>query len=203
MKILDSIHENYVFKRRVRVLSSRLSKLIPENSTVLDIGCGDGLIDRLIIEQRPDVKISGVDILIREKTFIEVKQFDGIKAPYPDNHFDCAMFIDVLHHTTDPMILLREAARVSKKVILIKDHLNEGFFSESTLRFMDRVGNARYNVVLPYNYWTKKQWDSAFLELKLKPIVFETKLGLYPFPTNLIFERSLHFLALLQKENKS
>jgi ubiquinone/menaquinone biosynthesis C-methylase UbiE len=199
MKLLDSIHEKYIFKRRVNVLSDAISLLIPKNSSVLDIGCGDGLIDRLILQKRPDVKITGLDVLIRDKTFIEVIKFDGNSIPYPDNSFDCAMFIDVLHHTTDPMILLKEAARVSNKSIVIKDHLKEGFLAEKTLRFMDWVGNARHKVVLPYNYWSQEQWDRAFNQLKLKPISFETNLGLYPFPINLLFERHLHFIALLEK----
>jgi SAM-dependent methyltransferase len=199
MKLLDSIHEKYIFKRRVNVLSDAISLLIPKNSTILDIGCGDGLIDRLILQKRPDVKITGLDVLIRDKTFIEVIKFDGNSIPYPDNSFDCAMFIDVLHHTTDPMILLKEAARVSNKSIVIKDHLKEGFLAEKTLRFMDWVGNARHKVVLPYNYWSQEQWDRAFTQLKLKPISFETNLGLYPFPINLLFERHLHFIALLEK----
>ncbi len=199
MSLLDTIHGNYVFKRRVRVLSSLLSQVLPDNSTILDVGCGDGMIDKLILENRPDVKITGLDILIREKTFIEVQKFDGKSIPSPDNQYDCVQFIDVLHHTTDPMILLKEAVRVSKKFILIKDHLKEGFLGEATLKFMDWVGNARYKVVLPYNYWTESEWKDAFSKLNLDVVSLNTRLGLYPFPANLIFERKLHFLALLQK----
>lgn len=199
MRLLDYIHGQLVFKRRVQVLSGSIAKLIPQNSTILDIGCGDGLIDKLIIEQRPDVKITGLDILVRDKTFIEVIKFDGKSIPFPDNQFDCAIFIDVLHHTIDPMVLLKEAKRIAKKFIIIKDHSRDGFLSNETLKLMDWVGNARHKVVLPYNYWTKKQWENAFSELKLKPISYNTKLNLYPFPANLFFERNLHFLALLQK----
>ncbi len=199
MRLLDYIHGQLVFKRRVRVLSSSIAKLTPQNSTILDIGCGDGLIDKRIIEQRPDIKITGLDILVREKTFVEVIKFDGESIPFQDNQFDCAMFIDVLHHTTDPMILLKEAKRIAKKFIIIKDHLRDGFLSNETLKLMDWVGNARHNVVLPYNYWQKKQWEKAFFELNLKPIAYNTKLNLYPFPINMFFERNLHFLALLQK----
>lgn len=199
MKLIETIHENYVFKRRVRVLSDRISSLIPANSNVLDIGCGDGLIDKLVLEKRPDIKITGIDVLIRDKTFIEVIKFNGNSIPFPDNSFDCAMFIDVLHHTTDPFLLLKEAARVARKQILIKDHLKEGFLAEKTLRLMDWIGNARHKVVLPYNYWKMKDWTAAFAQLKLKPSTFELKLGLYGFPANILFERRLHFIALLEK----
>jgi hypothetical protein len=72
------------------------------------------------------------------------------------------VFIDVLHHTNDPVLLLREAARVARNTIVIKDHTLDGFAAGPTLRFMDRIGNRRYNVALPYNYWPKQQWLSAF-----------------------------------------
>jgi hypothetical protein len=115
------------------------------------------------------------------------------------------MFIDVLHHTTEPMILLREAVRATRQAILIKDHLVEGTFAYSTLRFMDWVGNARHNVALPCNYWTLAEWHRAFDKLGLNINYWEWNLKLYPFLADLIFGRSLHFIARLgmptQKRN--
>ena len=62
------------------------------------------------------------------------------------------MFVDVLHHTEDPMALLGEAVRVARKTIVVKDHTLNGFLAGPTLHFLDRVGNARHDVALPYNY---------------------------------------------------
>jgi hypothetical protein len=108
------------------------------------------------------------------------------------------MFINVLHHTDDPMMLLREAVRVARKVMLIKDHLLEGALAYSTLRFMDWEGNARHDVALPYNYWTQAEWDGAFNKLGLSVSSWEWNLKLYRFPADLIFGRSLHFIAAVR-----
>lgn len=199
MSIINSIHQNYVFERRVRVLSERIARIIPQNSAILDIGCGDGLIDKLILDVRKDIRIHGIDVLIRPHTFIEVQKFDGVKIPHADNSFDCVMFVDVLHHTDKPSILVKEAARVSKKWLIIKDHIKTGIVGEKILKFMDWVGNARHGVVLPYNYLTAKEWEDLFAEAGFKIVEYCSSLGLYPFPANLIFERNLHFLTLLER----
>jgi SAM-dependent methyltransferase len=199
MSILNDIHQNYVFKRRVRVLSSKIAALIPEKCDVLDVGCGDGLIDKLILDNRKDIHIEGIDVLIRPTTFIGVRKFDGIKIPFPDNSFNCVMFIDVLHHTENPSILVKEAARVTKKWIIIKDHIKTGLIGEKILKIMDWVGNARHGVVLPYNYLTAKEWEDLFSGVGLRVANSDFKLGLYPFPANLVFEKGLHFLSLLEK----
>ncbi len=94
-------------------------------------------------------------------------------------------------------MLLREAARIARVGIIIKDHTLEGFLSRPTLRFMDWVGNARHHVPLPYNYWPKSKWLEAFKQLDLCLSLWEENLGLYPWPANQIFERSLHFIARL------
>jgi hypothetical protein len=39
------------------------------------------------------------------------------------------------------MILLREAARVAREAVVIKDHTKNGLAADATLRFMDRIGN--------------------------------------------------------------
>jgi ubiquinone/menaquinone biosynthesis C-methylase UbiE len=114
MSLLDTVHGGYVFRRRVRVLSERLADALPKDATVLDVGCGDGLISKLIVERRPDVKIQGIDILIRPQTHIPVTKFDGVKIPHPDESFEVVMFVDVLHHTDDPSMLLGEATRVAR-----------------------------------------------------------------------------------------
>ncbi len=199
MSLIDSIHGGYVFKRRVRVLSGALAALLPKDASVLDVGCGDGLIAKLIMEHRPDVRIEGIDVLVRPHTHVPVKAFDGVKIPHGDGSFDTVMFVDVLHHTDDPMVLLREAARVARRSLVLKDHSMDGFLAGPTLRFMDWVGNARHGVVLPYNYWPKRRWDAAFAELGLKAEGYRQTLGLYPFPASCLFERSLHFVGRFAK----
>jgi SAM-dependent methyltransferase len=155
---------------------------------------------KLLLGQRPDLKLSGVDVLVRENTAIPVEHFDGTTLPQAEGAKDAVMFVDVLHHTGDPLVLLREAVRVSRRWILIKDHTREGLAAETTLRFMDRVGNARYGVALPYNYWTAGQWQAAFAELKLRPVRSVASLGLYPWWADWLFGRRLHFIALLEKQ---
>jgi SAM-dependent methyltransferase len=198
--VVGALHQTLVFGRRVRVLSEQLAALIPPATRILDVGCGDGTLDLLITRQRPDVSIVGVDVLVRPTTRIPVQPFDGTNIPYPDASFDALMFVDVLHHTTDPYLLLREATRVAK-MILLKDHFCEGLSAETRLRFMDWVGNAHHGVALPYNYWSRRQWSAAFGQLGLKTTEMRTSLGLYPAPASWVFERGLHFVARLERGN--
>jgi len=171
---------------------------MPRDASVLDVGSGDGQLARLVGDKRPDISIQGIDVLLRKDSAIPVEEFDGTTIPYCERSFDVVMFIDVLHHTDDPMVLLREAVRVARQIILIKDHTLQGALAHSTLRFMDWLGNARHNVPLPYNYWTPAQWHGACEKLGLSVSSRESNLKLYPFPADLIFGRSLHFIAALR-----
>jgi hypothetical protein len=64
---------------------------------------------------------------------------------------------------------------------------------------MDWVGNARFGVALPYNFWTEKQWSEAWEDIGLQPLQLVTRLRLYPRPADWIFGAQLHFIALLKK----
>lgn len=197
MSLIGGLH-GYVHSRRVRVLRESLSDLLPAGAGVLDVGCGDGLLASLIMAQRPDVRVRGIDVLIRGETRIPVSGFDGRRIPFPDKSFDVVMFVDVLHHAEDAMVLLRESTRVARRSIVIKDHLLQGVLGGTTLRLMDRVGNARHGVALPYNYWSPRQWTDAFTSLNLRVEVWRTDLRLYAGLANLVFGRSLHFVARLE-----
>jgi SAM-dependent methyltransferase len=198
MRSLGRIHNAAVFGRRVRVISDLMARQIAPNSAVLDVGCGDGSIASLIMTQRPDVRIVGVDVLVRPHTRIKIEQFDGEHLPFPDRSFDVVTFVDVLHHTVDPEILLREARRVARSAIVLKDHCRDGFLAGPTLRIMDWVGNAAHGVVLPYNYWPKAQWQESFARLQLDVTAWNDALSLYPWPASLLFDRRLHFIAALK-----
>jgi len=198
MKLLGRAHGTLVHGRRIRRLSQRLAELIPPNAEVLDVGCGDGKLAALIQQLRPDVKMQGIDVLVRDKTEVPIKRFDGVTIPFPDKSVDVAMFVDVLHHTEDPNVLLQEASRVAKKFIVIKDHTDDGFLSNVTLRFMDWVGNKPHGVVLPYNYWRERQWRQAFEELKFEIVAWHKDLKLYPYGADLFFGRGLHVITKLK-----
>jgi SAM-dependent methyltransferase len=182
MRVVERLHGSYVHSRRVQVLCSHLASMIPQGSKTLDVGCGDGLLAHLIAQSRPDVEMIGIDTLVRTKSHIQVLPFDGRVIPYDTASCDTVMFVDVLHHTDDPMILLREAARVARESIVIKDHLREGVLAGPTLRVMDWVSNAPHGVALTYNYWALQQWREAFDTLRLTIGAWQTDLNLYPPP---------------------
>jgi SAM-dependent methyltransferase len=199
MKIFDKLHEKYVYDRRAQVLSDEIAKLIPENATVLDVGCGDGLISSIIQSKRPDINIEGVDVLIRPNLYIPVKKFDGKQLPYPEKSFETVIFIDVLHHTNNPTDLLSEAYRVTYNSIIIKDHLKDSFFAGPLLHFMDWVGNKRYGVAITANYWPTNKWKNAFEKSNLKLCLWDQNTAFFSWWSNWLFGRALHFIARLTK----
>jgi SAM-dependent methyltransferase len=195
-RMVGAFHSRAVFGRRSRKIVSELVSALP-SGTVLDVGCGDGTIAAAVGAQRSDIRITGLDVLVRTDTKIPVAYFDGNVLPTGNKSVDTVMFIDVLHHTDDPMVLLREAVRVARTAIVIKDHLSDDVLAFPTLRFMDWVGNAHVGVRLPYNYWARERWSRAFAELGVRPVDWRGRLGLYPFPASLFFDRGLHFVARL------
>jgi len=197
LRMIDGVHERYVVERRVRVIAHHLSRLVPQGSDVLDVGAGAGTIALSLMRQRPDIRVRGIDVLVRPGTHIPVREFDGSRIPEADRSVDTILLVDVLHHTDDPVSLLREAARVAREAVVIKDHVLDGWLASQTLRFMDRTGNERHGVRLPYNYLTLQQWKVAFEDAGLRVDADVRRLGLYPPPASWVFDRQLHFAARL------
>jgi SAM-dependent methyltransferase len=102
-----------------------------------------------------------LEIQPRTPTHIAIEVFDGLRIPFGDGCFDWVILSDVLHHATYPMMLLAEARRVASQGLLIKDHYRKGFAAVARLRLMDWVGNRRFRVPLPYNYWSEEEWRVA------------------------------------------
>ncbi|MGH9411527.1 MAG: class I SAM-dependent methyltransferase [Vicinamibacterales bacterium] len=198
----DWLHGRWIHPRRVRVLAARAAALVPPGAELLDVGCGDGLIAREITRHRPDIRVRGIDVLVRSASVIPVSEFDGRRIPFASRSVDTITLFDVLHHADDPQMLLAEAARVARAQVLIKDHICESTFDGALLRFMDDVGNERHGVARPHRYWSLQQWTDATQTLGLTWEVRDIGgLGLYPWPASLLFGRSLHLLACLKVAN--
>ncbi len=195
LELLARFHTRLVLGRRMRVLSDCLNNLLPDQGTVLDVGCGNGIISKQIMAAKPLLSIQGIDVLARSSCAIPVKLYDGFSFPFADNSFDVVMFVDVLHHTADPLQLLIEAKRIARRSIVLKDHLCDNSYALRVLTFMDWVGNRSHGVDLPYNYWSSDEWSRAWKEIGSQPDAYITELGLYPWFARFIFERGLHFVA--------
>ena len=192
-------HASHVHPRRVRVLAETAARLLPPGLAVLDIGCGDGRLAATLAQLRPDLSVTGAEIAPRPHCAIPVVAFDGCRLPVADGSFGAALIVDVLHHTENPGVLLREAARVAHDLVLLKDHLREGFGASATLRFMDKISNRRHGIALPFNYLDQAAWARLFADCGLIVEQSDPVRRLYPFPASIVFGRRLHFFARLRR----
>lgn len=202
--ITGKVHDKLIYSRRMSRLTELIAPLVNDSESVLDVGCGDGMIDSLIMKKCSDTKIEGIDVLVRDVTHIPVTEYDGYNIPIKegDKKPDTIMTIDVLHHTDNPEQLVTEMCRCTNRYIVIKDHYKWGIISLIKLRLMDYVGNAHYKVRLPYNYLSKKKWDEIFEKNNLRIVSLDTKLNLYTGLFHILFDRNLHFIVKLEKLNQ-
>jgi SAM-dependent methyltransferase len=195
----EAVHNRLVFSRRAEKLTQALDSLIPASASILDVGCGNGLISCKLRQLSPGRDFTGIDVVARETCMIPCRMYDGKTIPFSPDAFDYVLFVDVLHHTTAAEDLLLQAKRIARRGIVIKDHYCESRLDYYTLAFMDWVGNAQYGIALPNRYRAAAEWRAMFARFGLQPVRTLEDIGLYPGPFNAVFGRKLHFVSLLDK----
>jgi 2-polyprenyl-3-methyl-5-hydroxy-6-metoxy-1,4-benzoquinol methylase len=163
-------NERISFPLRWKYLVKYLSPYLSDSKEVLDLGASCGRLSNELSKKLPDIHFVGVDTHVQPETFIPVKEYDGEKIPFRNNSFDCVMIIDVLHHDKNPIIILQEARRVSRKFILVKDHYWNNRLDFMFLKYADYLGNKQYGIALPYNFLRIADWESMIAETDLKII---------------------------------
>lgn len=197
LTIIKYLHSWTVSKKRIKILAAIIARNIPEQASVLDVGCGDGSLAKKILGLRKDITITGLEVLKQEQAKIDIKIFDGRIIPFTDKFFDCVLLIDVLHHTSNSEALLIEAGRVCKRNIIIKDHVAENKIACFVLKLMDWVGNRSYRVYLPYKYRSKRDWRGLWKSTSLKAREIPLDKSWYIFPLNLIFRNDYQIMVNL------
>lgn len=167
--LLKNLDKYILFPLRRWYLKKILTPYLSNNniSTVLDLGASDGRLSYEISKQFPNIKFEGVDTYVQPNTYIPIKRYDGVKLPYKDDSFDLVLIVDVIHHSNNPQELIKEAKRVTKKHILIKDHYYNNKFDYLLLKYSDYIGNKPYSIELPYNFLKKQQWLNIFNKLSI------------------------------------
>ena len=119
-----------MFDPLIKPLRSAIAERIPHGSSVLDIGCGTGLLCFQLKRQK-DCQVTGIDLSCR------MLEFARSINPYPDveflhldarnmtdlgeDFFDYVLILNVIHElwSKDRMKMLKEAFRVGQDVIIV------------------------------------------------------------------------------------
>jgi SAM-dependent methyltransferase len=114
--MLDVDEHHWWYRGRRQIIRTELDRLaLPSPAQVLDAGCGSG---RTLEELRDYGEVHGVEL---DPEAAEVARARGIgeveigrleELPWPDATFDLITCLDVVEHTPDDRVALRELRRV-------------------------------------------------------------------------------------------
>lgn len=197
--LLRALH-GPIYARRLETLSALMAGLLVEGDRVLDVGCGFGALGKAIMaaDACPDgVVVEGIERNPRGDEVIPVHAYPGGRLPFDDGAFDVTILADVLHHDVDPDALLRECARVARRLVIVKDHKPEGIAGYRRICLLDWAANSGYDVKCLYQYPTLEAWRAQFRALPATIVHEERSLDLYPAGWNFVFGGRLHYVAAL------
>jgi len=159
--VIGALHAPLVFDRRTRVLAGHLAALLPAAADVVDVGCGDGTISALIAAPGPTRNYAGSTCCCARTHAFRWSCSTGTTLPLADDSADTVMFVDVLHHTVDPMVLCVSRARCAASGVDKGSHHGRPVCRRAVALQWTGSANAPHGVVLPYNYWPERRWRAA------------------------------------------
>jgi ubiquinone/menaquinone biosynthesis C-methylase UbiE len=137
-------------------------------SSVLDVGCGEGVLTHKWALALGDKRIVGIDLddeklraeqAKRQAPNLEYLTMRAENLPFADGEFGMASAIEVLEHVPDPEHTLSEMARVAKDHLLVSVPREPLWRMLNVARgaYLTRLGNTPGHV----NHWSKR----AFVKL--------------------------------------
>ena len=146
-------------KQRSDSIVGKILPYLDQNDKILDIGCGFATVARQL--QEKNYRLTGVDIKdISLYDDVRPVVYNGKKLPFADNSFDVSLILTVLHHTDNPAAIIREAARVSKRIIIVEDLITTVYQKYLTYS-MDCLLNFEF-FNHPHTNKTQEEWEMLF-----------------------------------------
>jgi 2-polyprenyl-3-methyl-5-hydroxy-6-metoxy-1,4-benzoquinol methylase len=136
-------------------------------ATVLDVGCGEGVLTVEWAERLRDGRVVGIDLddpklraewERRRRPNLEFRAEEATRLSFADDEFDLAAAIEVLEHVPEPEATLAEMARVARGHLLVsvpREPLWRGLNMARGAYWRD-LGNTPGHV----NHWSKRGFVS-------------------------------------------
>jgi 2-polyprenyl-3-methyl-5-hydroxy-6-metoxy-1,4-benzoquinol methylase len=133
--------------------------------SVLDVGCGEGVLTQRWAEQLGERRIVGIDLedpkleaewATRRRPNLEYRAMRAEHMPFADDEFDLASAIEVLEHVPDPEHTVAEMARVARRHLLVsvpREPLWRGL-NIARGAYVRSLGNTPGHV----NHWSKRSF---------------------------------------------
>ena len=158
---------NPVVRRLMEGFESTLDELwtMANPQSILDVGCGEGVLTYKWAERLGDRRIVGIDLddetlkaewQTRQRSNLEYRVQPAENLPFADNEFSVATAIEVLEHVPDPAKTIAEMARVAS------DHLLVSVPREPMWRMLNIARGAYWrelgNTPGHVNHWSKRSF---------------------------------------------
>lgn len=132
---------------------------ISSDHALLEVGSGPGSV--LSVFREDGYKIDGIDI--RDSSYrssLKPTLYDGTTMPFESRSYDASLLLTMLHHTPDPEDILREAMRVSRRLIIIEDVYDTPLQRKYT-KLADKVTNLEF-FGHPHTNRSDSEWRATF-----------------------------------------
>jgi SAM-dependent methyltransferase len=121
---------NPVVRRMMAGFEGALAELfaLAAPSSLLDVGCGEGVLVHGWAQQLPDARVVGIDLeeesiqagwTERQAPNLEYRVMEASNLPFADGEFDLACAIEVLEHVPDPEHTVSEMTRCASRHLLV------------------------------------------------------------------------------------
>jgi 2-polyprenyl-3-methyl-5-hydroxy-6-metoxy-1,4-benzoquinol methylase len=158
--------------------------------SILDVGCGEGVLTAEWAERLGDGRIVGIDLddpklrvewERRSRPNLEFRAEEATSLSFADDEFDMACAIEVLEHVPEPEATVAEMARVASRHLLVsvpREPLWRGL-NMARGAYLRDLGNTPGHV----NHWSKR----AFVEMLSRYGTVEEARS--PFPWTMVLVR--------------
>ena len=184
--------KNPVVRRLMSGFHSALDELWAKASaeTVLDVGCGEGVLTSEWAERLGQGRIVGIDLADpklqaewakRARPNLEYRVEEATALSFGDDEFDMSAAVEVLEHVPDPEATVAEMARVARRWMLVSVPREPVWRMVNMARgaYWSDLGNTPGHV----NHWSKR----SFIELLSRHGTVEEIRS--PFPWTMLLVR--------------
>ncbi len=146
---------------RAQIVTAQLAPHFDAGQQLLEIGAGEGHVADAL-RQATGAHLMLVDVVDYNRTALPMHTYDGQNLPFADRAFDYSLLVFVLHHTPDPLVVLREALRVARNGVVIVENHVEGRWRRPFTRAIDSIPHYRWGVPVCYHSKSSEEWQALF-----------------------------------------